>query len=183
MTEASQNIHLEALRNGDSSVLESIYRSNRASFLSFALGFGINHDDALDIYQDTIIAFRENVTSGKLTELKCAPSTYLCAIGKYKIFQLLRRQKPNALNGRIIVEETNEVIDVNLFEEEYTNRMKLIGDQLKKLGNRCRKILILFYYEGYTLDEIAMKLDYSNKLVLKSQKSRCLKQLKDSILS
>ena len=182
MTEANKNIRLEALRKGDSSVLETIYKSNRSTFLNFAHGFGINHEDALDIYQDTIIAFRENVISGKLTELKCAPSTYLCAIGKYKIFQLLRRQKPNSLDGKVIVEETNEVMDVNLFEEEYTNKVEMIGEQLKKLSNRCREILTLFYYEGYTLDEIAAILDYSNKLVLKSQKSRCLKQLKDSIL-
>jgi DNA-directed RNA polymerase specialized sigma subunit len=50
---------------------------------------------------------------------------------------------------------------------------------LKKLGEQCQKVLTLFYYEEKKLDEIQSLLGYTNKDVLKSQKSRCLKQLKD----
>ena len=42
-------------------------------------------------------------------------------------------------------------------------------------------ILKLFYYQGYNLDEIQEILEYSNKKVLKSQKSRCIRQLKDLV--
>jgi DNA-directed RNA polymerase specialized sigma subunit len=41
--------------------------------------------------------------------------------------------------------------------------------------------LQLFYYEEKKLDEIQEQLGYTSKDVLKSQKSRCLKQLKELI--
>ena len=52
---------------------------------------------------------------------------------------------------------------------------------LNKLGDQCKKVLELFYYEEKKLDEIQSILGYTNKDVLKSQKSRCLKQLKELI--
>ena len=59
--------------------------------------------------------------------------------------------------------------------------MKIIARKksFEKLGQQCRKVLQLFYYDEKKLDEIQTLLGYTNKDVLKSQKSRCLKQLKE----
>jgi DNA-directed RNA polymerase specialized sigma24 family protein len=42
-------------------------------------------------------------------------------------------------------------------------------------------VLKLFYYNGFTLEEIQQHLNYGNYNTVKSQKSRCLKNLKDLI--
>src|SRR5690606_27383478 len=49
------------------------------------------------------------------------------------------------------------------------------------LGEQFKKLLELYYYEGLTIDEIQNYLGYSSKDVLKSQKTRCLKQLKEFV--
>lgn len=49
------------------------------------------------------------------------------------------------------------------------------------LGKKCKEILTLFYYRGFTLDEISETLNHDNKNVTKSQKSRCIKQLKEKV--
>jgi DNA-directed RNA polymerase specialized sigma subunit len=66
-------------------------------------------------------------------------------------------------------------------EDENDNEMILLQNNFKKLGEQCQKVLRLFYYEEKKLDAIQIELNYTNKDVLKSQKSRCLKQLKDLI--
>ncbi|MEN8125356.1 MAG: sigma-70 family RNA polymerase sigma factor [Bacteroidota bacterium] len=181
MTGVALHKILELLKKGDQDTLEKIYKENRNAFINFSKRYNISKDDAVDIYQDTIIALHENAVNGKINSLNSSISTYLFAIGKYKIFQLLRKNNTVDLNQKITIESTNEVLDVNLSNEKLTNRQKLISKNLEKIGSRCKEVLKLFYYQGYTLDEITVILNYSSKEVLKSQKSRCLKQLKKII--
>jgi len=77
--------------------------------------------------------------------------------------------------------EENVDFDVNLYGPVLTKEQRLLKKYYDQLGDRCKSILNLFYYQGYDLDEIRVILNYSNKKVLKSQKSRCLKQLKDLV--
>lgn len=66
-------------------------------------------------------------------------------------------------------------------EDEGKEQVQQLGIVFKKLGEQCQKVLRLFYYEEKKLDEIQQLLSYSSKDVLKAQKSRCLKQLKELI--
>lgn len=172
---------LELLKKGDNATLQKIYEDNRISFINFSKRYDISEIDAVDIYQDAIIALYENGINGKINSLNSSVSTYLFAIGKYKIFQLLRKNKTINLDHNITIESTNEVLNVNFFNEKLTNKQKLIAKGITELGKRCKEVLELFYYKGFTLDEITNVLNYSSKEVLKSQKSRCLKQLKKII--
>lgn len=172
---------LELLKKGDNATLQRIYEDNRSVFINFSKRYNISKNDAVDIYQDAIIALHENAVNGKINSLSSSVSTYLFAIGKNKIFQLLRKNKTVDLDQNITIESTNEILDVNFYDDKPTKRQNLILENLKRLGKRCVEVLKLFYYQGFTLDEITKILNYSSKEVLKSQKSRCIKQLKEII--
>lgn len=176
----SKNI-IDLIKCGDEKTLHNIYVKNREAFIKFSKKYNVERYDAVDIYQDAIIILRENVINGKIIELKSSISTYLFAIGKYKIFQTHRDNSKIELNNNFYAETENVQIDVNLPDEKLTNQQRLLNKHLPLLGERCKEVLILFYYEGYSLDEITEILGYSDKNVLKSQKSRCLKQLKNMI--
>ena len=172
---------IEALKNADSDVLRSIYVSNRASFINFANRFDMDREEVLDIYQDAIIALRENAIHGKLDTLNSSIKTYLFSIGKYMIYTRLKEQKkmrPMEEKGQL----ENIYIPPYLEEETMlTEEKKRMLTAFQALGAQCKKILTLFYYRGFTLDEITRDLDYSSKDVVKSQKSRCLRSLKEQI--
>ncbi len=172
---------LESLKRGDNATLEKIYIDNRVAFINFSKKFGLPEVDALDVYQDAIIAFHENAINGKINSFNSSVSTYLFAIGKFMIFQLLRVDSGIEFDSNMMIEEKNIEFDVNLYDEKLTNKQKVIAKHFKMLGERCKEVLSLFYYQGYTLGEIAVILGYSTKNVLKSSKSRCLKQLKEMI--
>jgi len=174
----SKNI-IDLLKQGDNRTLEKIYNDNRNAFINFSKQYNIEEYDAADIYQDAIIVLRENAINGKINNLNSSVSTYLFAIGKYKIFHSYRLKSKIELNNDINLDEKNIDFDVNLLDEKLTNQQKLLNEYFSKLGDRCKKVLKLFYYQGYSLDEIKEILNYSSKKVLKSQKSRCVKQLRD----
>ena len=178
--EESKNI-IELLKQGDPKTLEKIYLENREGFINFSKKYNIEEDDAIDIYQDAILILRDNAVNGRIDELQSNISTYLYAIGKYRIFHNFRLKSKLEMTNDFNLVEENIDFDVNLYGPVLTKEQQLLKKYYDQLGDRCKSILNLFYYQGYTLDEIRAILDYSNKKVLKSQKSRCIKQLRDLV--
>ena len=169
---------IDLLKMNDEKAIRNFYNENKNGFILFAKRYNIHSDDIIDIYQDAIIALIENAKKGKIEDLKSSLSTYLFGIGKFMIFQKLRK------DGKTIPMESFEKIEMtydDYTEEETDLQIKLLQKGLNKLGDQCKKVLELFYYEEKKLDEIQSILGYTNKDVLKSQKSRCLKQLKELV--
>lgn len=168
------------LKKGDEKTIHSIYVENKNGFILFAARYNLPADDLLDIYQDSIIALCENAKKGTIDTLESSISTYLFSIGKYMIYKKLKSK-----NNRVAIDYDEKLPQV--IEDEYDdedadeNEVKMLQLNFKKLGEKCQKVLMLFYYEEKKLDDIQIELNYTNKDVLKSQKSRCLKQLKDLI--
>lgn len=164
------------LKKEDEKTIRKLYDDNKKGFLFFANRYNLNSEDVLDVYQDAVIALIENAKKGKIDALQSSISTYLFGIGKFMIFQKLKKEKKTF--------PTDDFKNLQFSEEEYSEeetniQVLLLQKALDKIGEQCRKVLQLFYYEEKKLDEIQEELGYSNKDVLKSQKSRCLKQLKD----
>ena len=69
-------------------------------------------------------------------------------------------------------------VSSQLMEKESGNQvLKLLAE----LGETCRKILVLFYYEDLPMKEILDQLDYENEQVVRNKKYKCLKQLEKMI--
>lgn len=169
---------LEKIKHGDDASIEKLYNDCRATFLSFAAKYGMKEYEAIDIYQEAIVAFIEHVRKGKINELKSAVSTYLIAIGKFMIFKKL---KTKSIEIELNTEFENTFFWEDYSDEQQQEQVQLLQQFFMQLGNQCKKIITLFYYEEKRLDEIVELLGYENKEVAKSQKSRCLKQLKNLI--
>ena len=170
---------IQDIRSGNKKLLGELYSANIADFIAFAKKYHTDIDLIRDIYQDAVIVLYENILNGKLTKMQSSIKTYLFAIGKYKLIKELRE----AENSPII--ELNEKLLLNEMEPLQENDVNEQVLQLRKgynqLGGKCKEVLRLFYYEGKKLDEIQVHLNYDSKDTVKSQKSRCLRQLKNLI--
>src|SRR5690606_4660402 len=129
------------------------------------------------VYQDSIIILYENIIQGKLNQMKSSIKTYLYAIGKYKIFAHLKVEAQHEqLQGDELLGEMN-FFEIDTAEE----RLKLLQQAYLQFGPKCQAVLKLFYNVGLKLEDINNRLAYASKNTVKSQKSRCLKQLKETI--
>ncbi|MHA7055834.1 RNA polymerase sigma factor [Aquimarina sp. M1] len=172
---------LLTLKKGQNQGLEKIYNEYRNAFLQFAKKYDLDHDTLIDIYQEAFIALREHAINGKLDDIKSSVKTYLFSIGKYMVYDQLKKQKKTiSYESSVAYKETSDTEEI--FEEpQLTPEQELLREHFKNLGKRCQEMLTLFYYRGLTIDEIAKSLGYESKNVVKSQKSRCLKSLKELI--
>ena len=170
-----QNL-IEKLKAKNNSALEFFYTENQSAFLRFSKQYDLEEQDLKDIYQDAVIVVYENAQKGKLDTLEAKLSTYLFSVGKYMIFRKLKKK-----NNLYSYEFSKEILDFTELDLEEGNDKEILKlqEEFAKLGNQCKEVLKLFYYEEKSLNEIMQILNYSSKDVLKSQKSRCLKHLKD----
>ena len=75
-------------------------------------------------------------------------------------------------------------------EQEDPDIREIIGDQevrnllnqmLNDLGNSCRKVLELFYFEDLPMKDIVSHLHYENEQVVRNKKYKCLQQLTEKM--
>lgn len=168
---------IELLKKGDEKTIHYIYNEYKPGFLLFAAKYNLAKDDLLDVYQDAIVALCENARKGNLDELKSALKTYFFSIGKYMIYALMKKENKTIpfesidnFNFEWEDDDGEDAINVELIK---------LRETFKLLGEQCKKVLTLFYYEERKLEEITQLMEYENKNVAKSQKSRCIKQLKE----
>ncbi len=179
-----ENITIEDLKKGSDSLYKLIYDNNRDKFINFARRYNLKDDDIIDAYQDAYIVFYNNVVDGKLTTLTSSISTYIIGIGKYLIFDKMKKNNKTINPDFDLSVIRNEDAVISTFEietEDLTTEQELLKQHFKDLGEKCKNLLTLFYYRGYTIKDILELGDYNNENVVKSAKSRCLKTLKERI--
>ncbi len=170
---------ISQLKKRDRNALKDVYRQYKTEFFRFASRYTKADDTLEDIFQDAIIAVYENALAGKLDNLKSSLKTYLFSTGKFMLFKKFRDTKEVATDEAYIFDENETAVMEDVYEDEGPNEhQKKLAAHFKKLGEKCREILELFYLQGLKLDEIMTVQGYENKNVVKSQKSRCLKTLK-----
>jgi len=174
---------IEALKMRDRHALKNVYLDYKTEFLKFMSRYNAETDVLEDIFQDALIVLYENAQSGKLDDLKSTVKTYLFGTGKFMLFKHFRDAKKEVPTEQTyIFDQYEQAVLQDVYEDEGLNdyQAKLVMS-FKKLGEKCRQILELFYLQGMKLDEITQTQGYENKNVAKSQKSRCLKSLKQLI--
>lgn len=174
--EDEQN-YIDRIKRNDEGALEEIYVSFADAFKAFFSQYGVSSTDLEDAFQDSVVALYQNVMLGKLKILDGSLKTYIWAIGKHKVIDILRKNKKN------YAPRNDQVESFEIVEPELNSRQELLRKHFKSLGQSCQKILTYFYYEGLTVREIVETTDYKDENSVKSSKSRCIKQLRNLIKS
>ena len=182
--EAKTEITLEELRKGSDKALKQVYEENRDKFLNFARRYHLSDEENIDVYQDAYIIFYDNVMSGKVESFTSSITTYLFSIGKYLIFDRMKKNKKqisSKFDLSIVGKEDELISTLEIEETGLTTEQKLLQKHFGTLGKQCQELLTLFYYRGFTIDEIMRLENYNSENVVKATKSRCMRTLKERI--
>lgn len=160
----------------------ALYQKYKQDFVGWAgFKFQLDRDAALDIFQEAVISFYDDIKQEKLTHLKHTVKTYLFAIAKNKIYNKLRYEKKFEPDEP----DFDEFSSVHVADEalELSERKKIMIMALAQMGEPCHTLLKLFYFAAYSMDAIAQTMHYKNTDVVKSQKLRCINELRKRIMA
>lgn len=166
----------EAIRRGDRDALVQLYKDNYVSVRNYVLKNNGSSDDAEDILQDAAIAIWEKIRKGEL-ELRAKLSTLVFAIAKNLWLKRLNRL------GRQVSMDGSPTEDMSDTADDFhrLDRKKVV-EIMNTLGDKCRELLGLFYFEGYDMTRIAEIMQYNNADTAKAKKHQCFKHLQEQFL-
>lgn len=149
--------------------IERVYLNHRAAFKAWARkNFGLDENDALDVYQEATMAFVRNVRSGKLDPSLGEPSTYLFAIGRNLALKHLRQRKHVVGDPTLRIEPTTPAEPEELAQQEHA--LHLVNTGMAQLTEKEQQVLRLYYFEERSMAEIACIMGYSGAEVAKKTK-------------
>lgn len=170
------------LRNGkkiDESI-KAIYHSHFDSLSWYVLNNSGNRQDAEDIFQEVLVSFIDLVQKDKFRG-ESTVKTFLYSLNRHAwLNELKRRGRALAREEKYEKEQDRKIPDTSHLmtnREEKAELMRIVGE----LGETCKKILMLFYYESLSMKEILEATDYENEQVVRNKKYKCLKQLEKMI--
>lgn len=166
---------LDLIRSGDDKGLVMLYEANRKQIRAYVTRNSGTEDDANDLLHEAVVVLWERVRSNRY-EHKAQLSTFIYATVKNLWLRRLartRRESPADIEeqtGRI---EDASALDILVESEEAA----IIHQALEQLGDPCKTLLILFYWEEQSMESIASSMGFANAETAKSKKYQCKKAL------
>lgn len=153
-----------------------LYRQYSQATSSFIMQHGGSEQDADDIFQETVVAFIEVVQKGKY-RMEASIKTFLNSIARNYWFNEIKKRDRSGLRDRQFqMSLDKDEADVSHYIAEM-ERKRQLRDLVDQLGDSCRKVLLLFYYENLSIKEMVDHLPYENEQVVRNKKYKCLQAL------
>lgn len=152
-----------------------LYQQHQAQILRMVQKNSGSESDALDIFQEGLLALWTNISQGKfLLRENTRISSYLHTLCRNIWISKLRKRKVMySIDDNPALEIAAETTDM----EEHYGHIKQLERHFKNLSNACQRLLQLFYYQKASLKEIAETLDLTEKTA-KNNKYRCMQKLR-----
>ncbi|MEQ9415710.1 MAG: sigma-70 family RNA polymerase sigma factor [Cyclobacteriaceae bacterium] len=163
----------ERIQKGDEKALEFIYKKYYRMMTKLVMTNSGTEDEARDVYQDALVVFWQKATSGKLV-LTSKISTYV-----YSICQNLWRKELDR-KKRLSHEAKDSSVSIDMDSPE---REKIMAKCLNQLGETCRKVLMYYYFDEMSMQEIADRLGFANTDTAKTKKYKCKQKLDELVKS
>ena len=171
---------IQRIKENDRTVLGEIYIKYEKQVHTYINKHGGDNFDAEDMLQESIIVLWQNVNNGKF-DLSSKLGTYLVAVAKNKWRAQLR--KKNKISGSELPENSansdQDALQLILTEE----KENIIKRAFELIHPICKQVLMLFYFEERSLEEITKILKFANTDVTKSKKYQCKKSLETVLLN
>jgi len=147
----------------------------------------LNSELLSEIFQEAVVRLWRNITSGKLTEQTLTTSLegYLFSVGKNAALEIFRRE---GINVNVSVDEMTDAgrrplaVDPS-WDERETEQQAMVRRTVYQMGEPCAPLLLSFYWDKLSWEEIASRLHYKDANSAKTQKYKCLQKIKAQILN
>lgn len=164
---------LERIKTGDEAALDFLYKKNYRMMVKMIIKNNGSEEEAKDVYQEALIVLWQKVLTSDFV-LTSKISTYL-----YSICQNLWRKELER-KSRLSNEESDKG---EIFDIDKKERIEIINQCIRDLGDTCRNILTYYYFDKLSMNDIAEKMGFANSDTAKTKKYKCKKELDKKIKS
>ena len=169
---------ISSLKTGQSrnEAIRFIYKNYLAPLSAFILNNSGSQQDAEDIFQEVVVNFISLVQQDKFRG-ESNIKTFLFSMNRFTWFNELKKR--NRASVRETKYEKMRPQEEPAFSHSLADRESTaqVFSLVEELGEACKKILVMFYYENMAMKDILEHTGYENEQVVRNKKYKCLKQL------
>ncbi|PBQ33053.1 RNA polymerase [Sphingobacteriaceae bacterium] len=145
----------------------------------FVLKNSGSRQDAEDIYQEALIILIRKLKTPDFV-LTSSLTTYLYSICRFLWSERLKKQSKRI---EVDLETTQQASAEHHLETLYKTESEntLAEKAFHQLGEKCKQLLLLFYFKKMSMRDIAAKLNFGSEKVAKNQKYRCIEKAKENL--
>ncbi|MFC0182171.1 RNA polymerase sigma factor, sigma-70 family [Pseudarcicella hirudinis] len=184
----SPNEVIEILNGGTESEVDKVtaylYRTYKPKVASYIFLQHGTYEEAKDIFQEVIITFLHQVWEKKFKAMsEKEMEGYFKGIAHHKWLKKKEADGRRRRREDTFLNEGHEESNAPPLERLLQKEDKQIAWQIfQKLDEICQKILIAFYVDGYSLEEIALRYELGSAEAVKLRKFRCVRKLREMLL-
>ncbi len=173
-TPSAAALHQALLANREQA-LTQLYQRAFPLVRRYVCRHGGSAQDAQDVFHDALVLLYEQAVGGTLV-LTASASTYLVGIGRNLWHHEQRRR------ARLPHEDLPDYLDQLPAElVEPAEPALAVLDYVEQLGEKCKRMLLAFYYFQQPLGQITTTLGYASVRSATVQKFKCLERLRQSV--
>jgi RNA polymerase sigma factor (sigma-70 family) len=173
---------LEAIRQGRGldAAIKAVYQEYFESLVWIVKNNSGSQQDAEDIFQEVVVNFIDLVQKDKFRG-ESSVKTFLFSMMRHTwLNELKKTGRSEARELKYEKAKGTEELDVSHLIAGREAKQQLMN-LVEQLGEICKKILVMFYYENLSMKEILENLSYESEQVVRNKKYKCLKQLEQMI--
>jgi hypothetical protein len=199
---------LDRIKNDDKRVITEVFKKYHDYFINYwhKVYPWIDRDEIKIIYHDCIIVLQSNAKNGYLGVFTCTLRSYLFTVGHNKIVDWIKKNRSEYIKNIIEFIPSDDLpTDLTDDPDPRKKRLKLIDETIDQLAIICKTLLILFWdirlsdndlvdmigkntaekkkIEDETNLDFKSLSNYTSSYSIKVQRSRCMKILKENVLS
>lgn len=166
---------LEAIKsNNNSKYIELLYSRIFTKIKKIVFDGGGNIDDAKDLLHDTVLIFFRHVKENKYV-LSTDIDAFLYTVAKNRWINKAVKNKRLEISDHNF---ENAMIEPSHLGKLYSKeRVSAVKTILDKLGDRCKELLIMIYYDEKSLKEIGQAMGYTTVDAVKTKHYKCKQRM------
>jgi DNA-directed RNA polymerase specialized sigma24 family protein len=168
----------DGLARCDNDAISCLMEKGRGTIFSYGKARAVSDLDLEEIVEDAAVIFLEKIRTGAYEFQGLAPVTYMVEVGKRLVLKRGERKTPTTVEVNDLQiggdDEINDFYDQKAMED-------LVAKMLEKVGENCRHVIRLRYFEKLSDAEIIDKKlsPYSTVGSLKVKRSECISKLSE----
>lgn len=161
-------------------------------FLRHRYGLQLRDEELEDVFRDSCIVVYKNAKAGKLDKMTSTLSTYQTQICINLCNKMINRKK--GLNVVPLTESADDLQEQRTLSMDKVSQLSdavsenecdngesvfQVREALKKIGDKCKHILMGMYADNFKQEVIAAQLGYTSADTVKATAYRCKKRFRD----
>ena len=187
----TDKVYIEGFKSSNNRVIDHFIKKNKSKFISY-----IKHNNTIDcsiniedLFFETLSDLWENIVHDTYQyQEKASLSTYFFSIGINRLRkEISRTQKISHKTKNELEDESDKKKEGTELEDNYEAREECISiienntlEAFFSIDSTCPQILRNHYYEKLKGNVSAKLLGFLNTNVLKTEKTRCMKRLREN---